>query len=104
MATAATVAVRARPGASKTGIVGFRNGALVVRIAAPPERGRANQALLDFLASVLGLKRRDLRLVAGERGRDKIIEVTGLTPEEVSRRLAAPREDAASPEPPGGNP
>lgn len=84
----ATFRVRARPGACRTEIAGFHDGALAVRLAAPPEKGRANRALLDFLAAKLGLRRHDLELVAGPASRDKIVRVRGLGPEELARRLA----------------
>ena len=85
----ATFRVRARPGASRTEIAGFHDGALAVRVTAPPEKGRANRALLAFLAEKLGLGRFDLEIVAGSGNRDKIVRVSGLGPEELARRLAA---------------
>ncbi len=81
--------MRARPGASRTEVAGFHDGALAVRVAAPPERGRANRALLDFLAVQLGLRRSDLQIVGGEASRDKILRVRGLDQSELDRRLAA---------------
>jgi len=84
-----TIKLRVRPGASRTEIVGFHGDALAVRLAAPPEKGRANRALLRFLAGELGLRRGDLELVAGGRSRDKLVRVRGLDPEELSRRLEA---------------
>jgi uncharacterized protein YggU (UPF0235/DUF167 family) len=59
-----------------------------VRVAARPERGRANDALLDFLAEVLGVSRSRLTLVAGASSRDKVVQVDGLTRADVERRLA----------------
>lgn len=85
----ATFRIRVRPGASRTEVVGFHDGALAVRVTAPPEKGRANRALLIFLAERLGLGRSDLVLVAGAGGRDKIVRVTGLSPDELTSRLAA---------------
>lgn len=69
-------------------MAGFYGEALAVRLAAPPEKGRANRALLDFLAGALDLRRSDLELVAGPQSRDKIIRVRGLAPAELQRRLA----------------
>lgn len=88
--------MRARPGASRTEIAGFYDDALAVRVAAPPEKGRANRALLDFLAESLGVAVSDLSLEAGARGRDKLVRVRGLSPAELDRRVeqaagAAPR-------------
>lgn len=85
----ATLRLRVRPGASRTEFAGFHDGALAVRVAAPPEKGRANQALLDFLAGALGLGRRSLEIVTGGAGRDKIVKIHGLAPDELDRRLRA---------------
>jgi len=58
-----------------------------VRIAAPPERGRANRALLTLLAEKLGVKEAEVEVVAGPASRDKIVRVTGLGHEELEARL-----------------
>ncbi|RJQ11599.1 MAG: DUF167 domain-containing protein [Bacillota bacterium] len=89
MGPPATFRVRARPGASRTEIAGFHGDALAVRLAAPPEKGRANRALLSFLATELRLRPSDLRIVAGSSSRDKIVEIRGLPHEELQRRLMA---------------
>jgi uncharacterized protein YggU (UPF0235/DUF167 family) len=56
-------------------------------VAVPPERGRANDALLDFLADVLGVSRSCVTLVAGASSRDKVVEVEGVTRADVERLL-----------------
>jgi hypothetical protein len=81
--------VRVAPGAAHAGVVGRHGDGWKVRVAPPPERGRANDAVLDLLADALGLPRRDVRLVSGEAARDKIVELAGLPSEEIERRLAA---------------
>ena len=63
--------VRAQPGARRSGVCGLWNGSLKVAVRAPAEGGRANQELLGVLAQVLGLRARDLELVAGAAARDK---------------------------------
>ena len=60
-----------------------------VRVAAPPERGRANAAVLALLAKTLSLPRSSLAIVSGGGSRDKIVELTGIEPTELERRLAA---------------
>jgi uncharacterized protein YggU (UPF0235/DUF167 family) len=60
------LAVKAVPGASKTEFAGIKEGRLRVRIAAAPERGRANGALCAFIAKALGCGRREVSLAAGE--------------------------------------
>ena len=59
-----------------------------MRVAARPERGKANDALLDLLAKVLDVPRRRVTLVAGASSRDKVVEVEGMTRADVDRRLA----------------
>ena len=62
-----------------------------MRLAAPPERGRANDALLELLSTTLRVERTRIRLVAGATSRDKVVEVEGLTLEEVERLLSLKR-------------
>lgn len=62
------------------------DGVLRVRVTAPPIEGAANQALIRFLADELGVARRDVRLVAGAAGRQKLIVVDGVEPEEILER------------------
>ena len=57
-------------------------------MAAPPERGRANDAAVALLAETLRIQPGDVRLVAGHGSRDKIVEVSGLAPSEAERRLS----------------
>jgi uncharacterized protein YggU (UPF0235/DUF167 family) len=59
-------------------------------VAAPPVDGKANAALLAFLAARLGLRPRDLRLAAGGSGRDKLVVIPGRTPEQARAALAGP--------------
>lgn len=58
-----------------------------MRVAAAPERGRANEAVLDLLAETLAVPRRDVRLIAGHATRDKIVELDGIAADETRRRL-----------------
>ena len=79
----ASLDIRVIPRAKRTEVAGERDGALVVRLAAPPVEGAANSALIDFLASVLDLPRRSIRIVSGEHSRRKRVAITGMTTEEV---------------------
>ena len=82
------LAVRVIPRARRTEIAGRRGDALLVRLAAPPVDGAANEALLAFLSDRLGVARRRLAIVRGATSRDKLVEVEGLSAAEVVRRLA----------------
>jgi uncharacterized protein (TIGR00251 family) len=76
--------VSVQPRASKTELAGLYGGALKVRVAAPPVDDAANRALVEFLAECLGVARRAVRIVAGETSRTKVVEVDGITPEQVA--------------------
>ncbi len=60
-----------------------------MRVAAAPERGQANEAVVRLLAETLGLPRADVTLVSGHGARDKVVELDGIAEAEIERRLAA---------------
>ncbi len=80
--------IRVIPRAKKTAISGERDGALLIRLAAPPVDGAANAALVAFLAEVLHLPRRNVRIVSGERSRHKRVAISGITGATARERLA----------------
>jgi hypothetical protein len=80
--------VHVQPRASRNEIVGWREGALAVRLTAPPVEGAANKACRDFLAQSLGVKRADVELLSGEKSREKRFRITGLTDEALRERIA----------------
>ena len=84
------IAVRVIPRAKRTECAGMRGGALLVRLSAPPVEGAANEALVELLARTLGVPRRAVRIVSGERGRLKRLLVEGISAEDVSARLCRP--------------
>jgi len=81
--------VRVIPRAKHTALSGTHAGALKVRLAAPPVEGKANAALVAFLAERLGVRQTQVRVVAGQTSRQKTVLVTGVTPEEVEVRLTS---------------
>jgi len=83
----AAFAVRVVPRASKNEIAGQVGDAIKVRLTAPPVEGKANEALIAFLAQELGVRKSQVEIVAGETSRDKVISVLGLSPAEVEERL-----------------
>jgi uncharacterized protein (TIGR00251 family) len=74
------------PGSRRTEVVGLLGDRLKLRLAAPPEKGAANQELLAFLARELQLPKASIRLTGGGRSRAKVVEVLGLDPD-LRRRL-----------------
>jgi len=85
----AAFGVKVVPGSSKTSIVGILNALLKVKVAAPPEKGKANQALVGLLAQVLGVKKGQITITHGLANPVKHVTVSGLTPQDLAARLAA---------------
>ena len=69
--------------------MGRHGEAWKVRVAAPPDDGRANEAVVRLLAEALRLPRQDVEIVAGHSGRDKIASLAGISPDETERRLVS---------------
>ena len=88
-AVSTRVRLRVSPGAVRAGVVGRHGEAWKVRVAAPPEGGRANEAVLRLLADTLSLPRDAVTLVSGHGTRDKIVELAGLGPSQIERRLSS---------------
>ena len=81
--------VRVSPGATRAGVVGRHGDAWKVRVAAQPENGRANDALVRLLADILAVPRSSVTLVSGHGARDKIVELVGVDSSQAERRLAS---------------
>ena len=78
-----------QPGAVRTAVVGRHGDALKVRVAAPPERGRANDACVALVAATLGVAPTSVELVSGASSRAKRVRATGVEADDVRRLLAA---------------
>jgi hypothetical protein len=77
--------LRIQPGAAKNEICGVHDKALKIRLCAPPVEGAANKALIAFLAKALGIRKSSLRIIAGQRSRDKKILVEERSAEEMKK-------------------
>jgi uncharacterized protein (TIGR00251 family) len=84
---ALTLAVRVQPRARRDEITGEWAGALKIRLQAPPVDDKANEALISFLAGVLRIPKSAVRILAGERGRIKRVEIRGVTAKQVEALL-----------------
>ena len=84
----ATLAVRAQPGARKNAVLGEQAGALKVAVTAPPEDGRANEALVEVLKDWLGVRRSQIALLSGDKNRNKVFLIHGVTVEDLTNRVA----------------
>ena len=79
-----------QPGARRDALVArLASGAWKVCVSAPPEGGRANEAVLDLVSRLLGVKRRQVRMARGASSRSKWVEVEGLSAESAQAKLAA---------------
>lgn len=83
--------VRVVPRAGRSGIAGTRDGALLVRLNAPPVDGAANEELIDAMAKVFGVPKRAVTLVAGARSRTKRLRISGLTVALAQERMGLAR-------------
>ena len=87
--SSSTLTVKVRPGASKDRVVGRIGDEWKLTLKVPPVEGRANRACIDFLARLLRVPRSRVRLVHGQTSRRKLIEIEGLSLDEVAERLDA---------------
>ncbi|MCC7420162.1 MAG: YggU family protein [Planctomycetaceae bacterium] len=82
------IPVQAQPKARRQGVVGEHAGRLKVAVTAPPDKGKANEALVEVLAEALGVKRGQVELASGATSTAKTFLVTGVARDELSRRIA----------------
>jgi len=80
--------VRVSPGARRGGVAGRLGEVWKLRVTAPAEGGRANEAVIRLLADTVDVPRRRVSLVSGHSARDKLVELEGVEAAEVKRRLA----------------
>jgi uncharacterized protein (TIGR00251 family) len=88
MGVSTRVRLRVSAGSRKTELAGRHGDGWKIRVSAPPEDGRANEAVLDVLAERVGLPRRALTIVSGQKSRDKVVEMTGIDADEAERKLS----------------
>jgi uncharacterized protein len=84
-----TLKIRLTPRGSRNEILGWEGNTLRVKITAPPVEGAANKACIEFIADKLGLKRAQVSIVSGDKSRDKILKIVGLTDQDVRKAIAA---------------
>ncbi len=83
------LSVRAQPGARKAGTKGEQGGALKLAVTAPPEDGRANAALVELIRELLGVKRSQIELIAGQTSRDKRFLIRGVSRDDLAAKIEA---------------
>lgn len=83
-----TVRILVAPGATRPRLGPRRGDRFKVAVAAPAERGAANAAVAEILASAVGVRARDVEVIAGHRGRDKTVRITGASARRVEEAFA----------------
>jgi uncharacterized protein (TIGR00251 family) len=81
------IAIRAQPGARRNAIVGEQAGMLKVAVTAPPDKGRANDAIVEILADALGLKRSQVEIVSGATSRQKKLLIRNMSAQSLQNLL-----------------
>jgi len=81
------LAIKAIPNAPRNAVAGWLGDALKVKVHAPALEGRANDELCEFIAEQLGLPRRAVTVAIGDKSRQKLLQIAGLTLDEVRARL-----------------
>lgn len=84
------IRVRLTPRSSRNAVVGRTDGVFRIKLTAPPVEGKANQALIAFLAKALRIPKRAIGIVSGEKSREKTLSIEGLTAMEVESALIKP--------------
>ncbi len=87
------IVVRVQPNARRNEVLGFKDDTLRIKIAAPPVKGKANQALITFLSDILGIRKGDLVIEKGATGKRKVISITGLTQTQIIERATGHQTD-----------
>jgi uncharacterized protein (TIGR00251 family) len=82
-----TFLVRVQPRAKRNAVTKTADGSLKVHVTAPPEDGRANEAVVETIAEWLGVKRRQVEIIRGATNRNKVVAVTGVSPTQIKAAL-----------------
>ena len=81
------ISLKVQPNSNRNEVLGVVNGVWKIRIAAAPDKGKANKELVDFLCELLDIKKDHINILRGQTSHNKIIEIEGVEPESLSARL-----------------
>lgn len=81
------ISIKVQPNAGRNEVVGVINGVWKIKIAAPPDKGKANQELIEFLSDTLGVRKNNITILRGQTSHNKVVSVGGLTADDVARTL-----------------
>ncbi len=82
------ISVKVQPSAGRNEVTGLTNGVWKIKVSAPPDKGKANQELIEFLSDILGQKKDQITIVKGQTSHNKLIAIEGLTQAEITARLS----------------
>jgi uncharacterized protein len=83
------MAVKVQPNAGRNEVTGLTNGVWKIKIAAPPDKGKANKELVDFLSDLLDIKKNQITILRGQASHDKVLAIEGLDEQAVAAKLGA---------------
>jgi uncharacterized protein (TIGR00251 family) len=83
------LAIHVQANAGQNRVVGFKSSVLYLRIAAPAVDGKANQEIVSYLSRVLGTRKTDLRIERGVTGRNKLVAISGISPDRLMALIGA---------------
>ena len=84
-----SITIHVQPNARRNEVLGFKDGILHLKIAAPPVKGKANRELIEFLSQILGVSKGSINIERGITGRRKVIAIAGLDRDRILERLGA---------------
>jgi uncharacterized protein len=87
--TQTKISVKVQPNAGKNEVVGLVNGVWKIKIAAPPDKGKANNELIELLSDLLGQRKDTISIIRGQTSHNKLVTIGGLTAPEIESRLSA---------------
>jgi uncharacterized protein (TIGR00251 family) len=82
------ISIKVTPNAGKNEVVGFSNGIWRIKVAAPPDKGKANKELIGFLSKILGLRKDNLNILKGHSSHNKIVSIEEINAEDLIKRLS----------------
>jgi uncharacterized protein (TIGR00251 family) len=86
-AGAITLNVKVTPNASRNEIMGLTDGTWRIKIAAAPDKGKANKELIEFFSKRLGIKKSSISILKGQTSHNKVVAINGITQEEIVKRF-----------------
>jgi len=81
------ISIKVQPNAGRNQVVDFNNDIWKIKIAAPPDKGKANKEIIEFISDILGLRKDNITILKGETSHNKLIAITGINEEEVKAKL-----------------